>query len=153
MEDAPEYHGRYYDFPPVRCYPKPAQRPHPPVYLGGIMLGDQWARRVFKRIVEWGDGWLPVIREVQQLVDGRNQLHALCANSGRDPASVRITVFGAWKQWRKRREAEVLPPPAREQVVIWLLGRTSDELRLDLDATRKGAVFRLKGRGELRLGA
>ena len=48
-----EYHGKYYDFPPVRSYPKPAQKPHPPVILGGH------ARTVLERIVEWGDGWLP----------------------------------------------------------------------------------------------
>jgi probable F420-dependent oxidoreductase len=136
-EDAPEHHGRYYDFPPVRCYPKPTQRPHPPVYLGSIMLGDQWARRVFKRIVEWGDGWLPVIREVRQLIDGRDQLHALCAEAGRDPSSVRITVFGAWDQWRNRREVDELVAAGAEQVTIWLLGRGSDELRRDLDGLAK----------------
>ena len=34
-KDEAEYHGKYYDFPPVRCYPKPAQKPHPPIFLGG----------------------------------------------------------------------------------------------------------------------
>ncbi len=48
-----EFHGKYYDFPPVKSYPKPAQKPHPPVILGGH------ARSVLQRIVEWGDGWLP----------------------------------------------------------------------------------------------
>ena len=48
-----EFHGTYYDFPPVRVYPKPAQKPHPPVLLGGS------ARNVFQRIVAWGDGCLP----------------------------------------------------------------------------------------------
>jgi alkanesulfonate monooxygenase SsuD/methylene tetrahydromethanopterin reductase-like flavin-dependent oxidoreductase (luciferase family) len=133
-EDAPEYHGRYYDFPPVRCHPKPAQRPHPPIYLGSILFGDQWARRVFKRIVEWGDGWLPVIREVQQLIDGRAQLHALCAEAGRDPASIRITVFGAWDQWRQRREVDMLAAAGAEHVIIWLLARTSDDMRREMDA-------------------
>jgi len=132
-EEAPEHHGRYYDFPQLRCYPKPARRPYPPVYLGGIMFGDQWARRVFKRIVEWADGWLPVIREVQQLINGRDQLHALCAQAARDPASVHITVFGAWDQWRTRREVDELVAAGAEQVTVWLLGRTSDELRRDLD--------------------
>src|SRR6266853_5326005 len=32
-QDEAEFHGRYYDFPPVYCYPKPAQKPHPPVLL------------------------------------------------------------------------------------------------------------------------
>src|SRR5262245_59231616 len=48
-----EFHGKYYNFPPVRSYPKPAQKPHPPVILGG------GAKNVLQRIVAWGDGWLP----------------------------------------------------------------------------------------------
>ena len=35
-EHAPEFHGKYNDFPPIRCYPKPTQDPHPPVLLGAI---------------------------------------------------------------------------------------------------------------------
>ena len=41
-----EFHGKYYDFPPVRSYPKPVQKPHPPVILGGQ------AKSVLRRIVE-----------------------------------------------------------------------------------------------------
>ena len=43
-----EYHGKYYDFPPVKSYPKPAQKPHPPVILGGH------AKNVLERIVGVG---------------------------------------------------------------------------------------------------
>ena len=53
-KDAAEFHGRYIDFPAVRCNPKPVQKPHPPVMLGGN------AKNVFKRVVQWGDGWFPV---------------------------------------------------------------------------------------------
>src|SRR5262245_57747331 len=35
-QEEAEYHGRYYDFPPVRSFPKPAQKPHPPIVLGSI---------------------------------------------------------------------------------------------------------------------
>ena len=52
-KDEAEFHGRYYDFPAVKCNPKPAQKPHPPVLLGGN------AQNVFRRIVGWGDGWMP----------------------------------------------------------------------------------------------
>jgi probable F420-dependent oxidoreductase len=50
---AAEFHGKYYDFPPVKSFPKPAQKPHPPVLLGG------GATNVLQRVVAWGDGWLP----------------------------------------------------------------------------------------------
>ena len=50
---AAEFHGKYYDFPPVKSFPKPLQKPHPPVLLGG------GAKNVLQRVVAWGDGWLP----------------------------------------------------------------------------------------------
>lgn len=133
-QDSVAHTGRYYDFPAVRVYPKPASRPHPPVYLGGIMFGDQWAKRVFKRIVEWGEGWLPVIREVPQLADGRDQLRALCAEHGRDPDSIRITVLGAVGQWRKRKHLDALAAAGAGHVVLWLTERDADGMRRELDA-------------------
>jgi len=86
--DEAEFHGRFYDFPPVKSFPKPAQKPHPPVLLGGT------TSRVFKRIVEWGDGWLPNRVTPEQVREGRAILDSLVADTGRDPASITISVFG-----------------------------------------------------------
>jgi probable F420-dependent oxidoreductase len=52
--DASEFHGDFFDFDPVWSYPKPAQRPHPPVLLGtGGKVGTRHA-------VRWADGWMPI---------------------------------------------------------------------------------------------
>jgi probable F420-dependent oxidoreductase len=83
-----EFHGRYYDFPPVRSYPKPAQRPHPPVILGGH------ARSVLERVVEWGDGWLPNRASPEEVGAARKKLDTLARQAGRDPARITISVFG-----------------------------------------------------------
>jgi probable F420-dependent oxidoreductase len=83
-----EFHGKYYDFPPVRSYPKPAQKPHPPVILGG------GAANVFKRIVEWGDGWLPTSVGPDVVREGRATLDRLAKDAGRNPASITISVHG-----------------------------------------------------------
>ena len=83
-----EYHGRYYDFSPVYSFPRPAQRPHPPVYLGGT------APNVFKRVVAWGDGWIPSRITPEQVKRGRATLDELAAAAGRDPGSLIISVFG-----------------------------------------------------------
>ena len=83
-----EHHGEYYDFPPVYSFPRSVQRPHPPVYLGGM------ARRVFRRVAEWGDGWMPNRVTPDDIRAGRARLNALAAESGRDPASINISVFG-----------------------------------------------------------
>ena len=83
-----EYHGKYYDFPPVYSFPRPVQRPHPPVLLGGM------ARNVFKRIAEWGDGWIPNRVTPEEVAAGRAKLDELATVAGRDPASIPISVFG-----------------------------------------------------------
>jgi probable F420-dependent oxidoreductase len=83
-----EFHGKYYDFPPVRSNPKPLQKPHPPVLLGGD------ARNVLERIVAWGDGWLPNRLTPDQLREKRAALDRLAKEAGRDPAAITISVHG-----------------------------------------------------------
>jgi probable F420-dependent oxidoreductase len=83
-----EFHGKYYDFPPVRSNPKPAQKPHPPVLLGG------GARNVLQRVVAWGDGWLPNRVTPEQVRESRVTLDRLAKDAGRDPATLTISVFG-----------------------------------------------------------
>jgi probable F420-dependent oxidoreductase len=83
-----EFHGKYYDFPPVRSYPKPAQKPHPPVILGG------GAKNVLQRVVAWGDGWLPNRITPDELRESRATLDRLAKDAGRDPAAISISVHG-----------------------------------------------------------
>ena len=83
-KDEAEFHGRYYDFPAVRCNPKPVQKPHPPVFLGGF------APNVFKRIAAWGDGWMPVRVTPEQVKMGRASLDELAESAGRDPRSIKL---------------------------------------------------------------
>jgi probable F420-dependent oxidoreductase len=83
-----EYHGRFYDFPPVRSFPKPVQKPHPPILLGGS------ARNVFQRVVDWGDGWMPTRATPEDIKRARMTLNQLAAAIGRDQSSIEITVFG-----------------------------------------------------------
>ena len=85
-QEEAEFHGRFVDFPPVRCSPKPLQSPHPPVYLGGF------AANVFKRVVEYGDGWMPVRVDEEQVRMGRATLDELAEAAGRDPDSIRLMV-------------------------------------------------------------
>jgi len=83
-----EFHGTYVDFPPVRCNPKPAQQPHPPVILGGN------AKNVLQRVVRWADGWMPIGISSEDIKRARAALSELAEVAGRDPNSISITVFG-----------------------------------------------------------
>jgi probable F420-dependent oxidoreductase len=83
-----EYHGKYYDFPPVYSFPRSVQKPHPPVFLGGM------AKNVFKRIIDYGDGWMPNRVVPADISKGRATLNELAEAAGRDPQSIVVSVFG-----------------------------------------------------------
>ena len=83
-----EYHGRYFDFPLVRSYPKPAQKPYPPIILGGM------AKNVLRRVVTHADGWLPNRVTPTEVEERRKKLDAMAAEAGRDPKSITISVYG-----------------------------------------------------------
>ncbi len=74
-EDRPEFHGAFVDFGPIWQWPKPVQRPHPPVLVGGE------GPRVFERVMEYGDEWAPNaepgiaerVTQLQQLAGARGR--------------------------------------------------------------------------------
>jgi probable F420-dependent oxidoreductase len=50
-KEEPEFHGQYVDFDPIGIWPKPVQKPYPPIYVGG-------GSGAFQRVAEFGDAWL-----------------------------------------------------------------------------------------------
>jgi probable F420-dependent oxidoreductase len=53
-QDPASYHGEFYRFDSVRCLPHPAQKPHPPIWVGGH------SKAALRRVARLGDGWHPV---------------------------------------------------------------------------------------------
>ncbi len=86
--DEAEFHGTHVDFDPLWAWPKPVQRPHPPVLIAGNGPGT------LDRVAEYGDGWIPIPgRGSVKLGEGTARLRELAAERGR-PA-IPVTVFGA----------------------------------------------------------
>jgi probable F420-dependent oxidoreductase len=88
--DEAEYHGAHVDFDPIWSWPKPVQRPHPPVLIGGNGPGTE------DRVLAFGDGWLPQcgpLDSVEELAGRAAALRRRAADAGRGP--VPITLFGA----------------------------------------------------------
>ncbi len=119
-----EYHGTFYDFPPVRSYPKPSQQPHPPVLLGGS------ARNVLQRVVAWGDGWMPIRVTPEEVKMGRATLDALAAAAGRDPSTIDITVFG---QASDRDTLQRFVEAGASRVIVRLSTTLSDAALTELE--------------------
>lgn len=82
-----EFHGRFVDFDAVWVEPKPASRPHPPVFIGA---SSRWA---VERVVDYADGWLPV---ASPDFDARlADLHRLCDQRGRDRTDIDVSLLSS----------------------------------------------------------
>jgi probable F420-dependent oxidoreductase len=118
----PEYHGEFVSFPPMMTWPKPVQKPHPPVIVGGAY--PYGARRA----IAYGDGWVPHARrpaygEVLNLLP---DFKKMATAAGRDPATIPITIFGVAEDpdlIKRYRDAGVarlvfnLPPAQADEVL------------------------------------
>ncbi len=87
-EEEPEYHGEFVNFDKMKQWPKPFQKPHPPIIVGGAF---PYAAR---RAVRYGDGWIPrddwLDRDGIEVLD---KFRAMAKEAGRDPASLPISTF------------------------------------------------------------
>jgi probable F420-dependent oxidoreductase len=85
-DDEAEFHGRFFDFDPVWSFPKPLQRPHPPVLCGtGGKAGT-------KQAVAWADGWLPMDVALGDVPKKIRRFREAAEAAGRDPATIPITI-------------------------------------------------------------
>jgi probable F420-dependent oxidoreductase len=88
-EDEAEYHGEMVDFDAVWSYPKPAQRPHPPILLGGE------SDYTLRRVVDYCDGWFPRPGRGVEIKEQLDRLHRMAEAAGRDPRTLSTSVFRA----------------------------------------------------------
>lgn len=132
-EDPAAYHGEFVDFDPILCRPKPLQKPHPPILVGG------WGEGALDRAVAWADEWMPiwvgdegaVVRRIGQLREkaeaaGRGgELGVTLYNSPPDQAVIeRLAEAGVG------RFVFMLPPATRDVI----------EPKLDRRAELAGAL-------------
>jgi probable F420-dependent oxidoreductase len=119
-QEEPEYHGQYVSFDPVWCWPKPVQKPHPPVLLGGN------GPRTLQRVVRYCDGWMPNRGDWLARVP---ELQAMAADAGRGP--IPVTTYGGFRDGPA--DVERLRDAGIERV-IWYIpadGRDAALRRLD----------------------
>jgi len=126
-KDAPEYHGEIVDFPPMNSWPKPVQKPHPPVIVGGAF------RLAARRAIRYGDGILPAAPSAGSgsPEEFMPVWRRMAAEAGRDPKSLSVTLLGAPEDLtllKRNRDLGVTRmaawlPPAKEDVILPILDR------------------------------
>jgi probable F420-dependent oxidoreductase len=84
-QDEASYHGRHVRFDAITSWPKPVQKPHPPIWVGGM------GEKALDRVLRYGDGWFPLRREglAERIAELRRRGEE--AGRGRIP----VTFFGA----------------------------------------------------------
>jgi probable F420-dependent oxidoreductase len=88
-QDAAEYHGELVGFDPIWSWPKPVQKPYPPVIVGGD------GAHTLQRVVRYGDGWMPIVgRRGEDFGPRIAELRRLAEAAGRDP-NIPVSLFYA----------------------------------------------------------
>jgi probable F420-dependent oxidoreductase len=85
-----EYHGEFVNFDPMMTWPKPVQKPHPPILVGGAYPYSA------RRAVRYADGWMPQVTKGNPtpLTDLIPLFRQMCTDAGRDPAKMDISIGG-----------------------------------------------------------
>lgn len=87
-DERAEYHGKHVSFEPVFAWPKPAQKPHPPVHIGG------GGKPALRRVVRYGDGWIPLYGEGDDgPVELIPELRRMAAEAGRNAAAIEVSIY------------------------------------------------------------
>ena len=133
-QETPEYHGEIVKFDTIQTWPKPVQKPHPPVILGGAF---PWAAR---RAVRYGDGWYP------NAASGKPEeympaFRKMAQEAGRDPASLPVTIGGAPDDPDALKRFRDL---GAVRAVVTLMSETRDQLLPVLDRWA-GHIRQLRG--------
>lgn len=124
-EKIPEYHGDQIDFDAMYQYPKPVQKPHPPIHVGGGFPGGM------KRAVRYGDGWIPIGgRDNDDFPAQMKALDDECARVGRDRNEIEVTLFGAPP---KRELLDELEAQGLDRAIFAAPPAPADELLPRLD--------------------
>jgi alkanesulfonate monooxygenase SsuD/methylene tetrahydromethanopterin reductase-like flavin-dependent oxidoreductase (luciferase family) len=97
--DAAEYHGTFVNFDPIWSWPKPVQRPHPPILVAG------GGPRVLQRVVEYGDEWWPYSSGLETLAERIGRLQQMAAAAGRARIPVTMGYVPPEREMIERLEA------------------------------------------------
>jgi probable F420-dependent oxidoreductase len=122
-QEEASYRGETVRFERIWSWPKPVQKPHPPIIMGGD------GPHTLKRVVRYADEWMPIQQTLGSLSDKVSRLNALAAEAGRGPIPV-----GLFFATRKPRELAEFQAAGVKRCVFYLPPLMRDGLLPKLDA-------------------
>ncbi len=128
-----EYHGEFVNFAPMMTWPKPVQKPHPPILVGGAFPYSA------RRAIRYADGWMPQTTAAVKtpLTELIPRFRQMAAEVGRDPAALQIAIGGQELDValiNKYQELDVHTvstslESAKEDVILPILDRWAEVIR------------------------
>jgi probable F420-dependent oxidoreductase len=118
-QDEASYRGELVKFDRIWSWPKPTQKPHPPIWLGGH------GEKALRRVAKYCDGWMPIAFAAGDLKSEIAELRRLAREAGREPRSIEVSIFwgqpdrGAIAQYEEAGASRVilaLPPESGDGV-------------------------------------
>jgi len=124
--DEPSYHGEFVNFEPMNQWPKPLQKPYPPIIVGGAFP------YAAQRAIRYGDGWIPRADRLEH--DGIGvvikKFRDMATEAGRDPASLPVSIFRVPDELEKLRFCQEI---GVDRVVFSLPAEKADKILPILD--------------------
>jgi probable F420-dependent oxidoreductase len=126
-QDEAQYHGQFVNFDPIFSYPKPVQKPHPPILMGGGV------KAALRAVVQYCDGWLPA--RSADFFGELAQLRQLAAEAGRDPKTISVTCFFQTSDQLDQDRAliERYQEAGVERIILWLSSKPRDVVLPEFD--------------------
>ena len=127
-EDEAEFHGEFVNFDKLWAYPKPVQKPHPPIFMGGD------GPRTFDRVIEFCDGWMPIAGRPGQegsLAEKIVLLRRQAEEAGRDPQNLPVSVY--WMGRPRDDTVERMQEAGVDRLIFGLPSAERDEVMPRID--------------------
>ncbi len=124
----PRFDGKYYRIRDVTMFPKPAQKPHPPIWVGGH------TEPALRRTALLGDAWHPIgLRgpaglAPEELAEKVARIRTLARAAGRDPAAIRVAFRGPIDLWPTRGRPPA-GPTGENRLLAGPLAKVVSDLR------------------------
>jgi probable F420-dependent oxidoreductase len=130
--DESSFAGELVRFPAVKCFPKPRQKPHPPIHIGAGGITPKYLRAL-KNTAAFGDGWAPLAIPPDRLAPDLATLGELCAQAGRDLREIEISIFFPVESSDPRRTIAAYEQAGAHRLVFnWWSPQAGDGVPEDL---------------------
>jgi probable F420-dependent oxidoreductase len=127
--DESEFHGRFVNFDKMKAFPKPYQKPHPPIVMGGA------GEKALECVVEVCDGWAPWLPEWQKAKEIIASLKQRMLTNGRDPSLLEISVFE--KSIPDKKLLAEMETTGIKRIILTLSAQSREEALPALDELEK----------------